>query len=126
MRAIGYRACLPAADEHALVELDLPEPVPGPHDLLVAVHAVSVNPVDVKLRSGAAPPAGEARVLGFDAAGLVEAVGAEASLFRPEDEVFYAGAINRPGSNSELHLVDERLVDASRARSPSRRLRLCL
>jgi zinc-binding alcohol dehydrogenase family protein len=110
MKAIGYRACLPISDEQALVALDLPKPVPGPRDLLVSVQAVSVNPVDVKLRATAAPPPGEARVLGFDAAGLVEAVGAEVSLFRAGDEVFYAGAIDRPGSNSELQVVDERLV----------------
>ncbi|PKU26267.1 zinc-binding alcohol dehydrogenase family protein [Telmatospirillum siberiense] len=110
MKAIGYRACLPITDDDALVDLDLPKPQPGPRDLLVSVRAVSVNPVDVKLRAGALPPAGEARVLGFDAAGVVEAVGARVTLFRPGDEVYYAGAITRPGSNAEFQLVDERLV----------------
>jgi len=110
MKAIGYETCLPITDEHALIDLELPKPVPGPHDLLVSVQAVSVNPVDVKLRVRAAPPKGEARVLGFDAAGVVEATGADVSLFRPGDEVFYAGAIHRPGSNSEFHLVDERIA----------------
>jgi NADPH:quinone reductase len=110
MKAIGYRAHLPASDTQSLLDLDLPMPTPGPRDLRVAVQAVSVNPVDVKLRSGAIPSAGDVRVLGFDAAGTVEAVGAEVTLFRPGDEVYYAGAIDRPGTNSEYHLVDERIV----------------
>jgi zinc-binding alcohol dehydrogenase family protein len=110
MKAIGYRTSLPVTDEQSLIDLELPDPQPGPRDLLVSVHAVSVNPADVKQRARFAPPTGEARVLGFDAAGVVEAVGADVSLFAPGDEVFYAGAIDRPGSDSELHLVDERLV----------------
>ncbi len=72
--------------------------------------AVSVNPVDVKVRANARPEAGQARVLGFDAAGIVESVGSAVTLFKPGEEVFYAGAIDRPGSNSELHLVDEHIV----------------
>ena len=98
-------------DPASLLDLDLPVPQPGPRDLRVAVRAVSVNPVDVKQRARAAPPAGQPRILGFDAAGIVDAVGAEVSpLFKPGDEVFYAGAIDRPGSDSEFHLVDERIV----------------
>ncbi|WP_043340624.1 zinc-binding alcohol dehydrogenase family protein [Belnapia moabensis] len=110
MFAIGYRTPSPITAPEALVELDLPKPTPGPRDLLVAVEAVSVNPVDVKQRAAAAPPAGGARILGFDAAGTVEAVGAEVTLFRPGDQVFYAGAIDRPGSNATHQLVDERIV----------------
>jgi zinc-binding alcohol dehydrogenase family protein len=110
MKAIGYRKPLPITDAEALVELDLPVPEPGPRDLRVAIRAVSVNPADVKLRASAAPEAGQARVLGFDAAGVVEAVGAGVTLFRPGDEVFYAGAIQRAGTDSEMHLVDERIV----------------
>jgi zinc-binding alcohol dehydrogenase family protein len=110
MKAIGYREPLPVTNPDALLDLDLPMPEPGPRDLRVAVQAVSVNPVDVKQRARAAPPAGQARVLGFDAAGVVDAVGAEVSLFKPGDAVFYAGTIDRPGSNSEFHLVDERIV----------------
>ena len=110
MQAIGYRTSLPITAPESLIDLDLPIPEPGPRDLRVAVHAVSVNPVDVKLRVRGAPPPGEARVLGFDAAGIVDAVGAEVTLFRPGDAVFYAGAMDRAGSNSALHLVDERLV----------------
>jgi NADPH2:quinone reductase len=74
------------------------------------VKAISVNPVDAKVRKRATPPAGETKILGYDAAGVVESVGPEASLFKPGDEVFYAGAITRQGTNSELHLVDERIV----------------
>jgi len=110
MKAIGYFEPLPLDQPQALVELELPRPEPGPHDLLVAVQAVSVNPVDVKVRAKAVPAPGEPRVLGFDAAGVVEAVGAAVTLFRPGDAVYYAGAIDRPGSNAQYHLVDERLV----------------
>ena len=110
MKAVGYVMPLPIDNERALIDFELPEPLPGPRDLQVAVHAVSVNPVDVKVRAGVAPPAGEARILGFDAAGVVTAIGPEVTLFRTGDEVFYAGALNRPGSNSESHLVDERIV----------------
>jgi zinc-binding alcohol dehydrogenase family protein len=110
MKAVGYRKNLPVTSDEALLDLDLATPTPGPRDLLVRVKAVSVNPVDVKLRAQAAPPPGTARILGFDAAGVVETVGAEATLFRPGDAVFYAGSIARPGTNAELHLVDERIV----------------
>lgn len=110
MKAVGYHTSGSLERPDALVDLTLPAPTPGPRDLLVRVKAVSVNPVDVKLRAGAAPKAGEARVLGFDAAGVVEAVGPEVTLFQPGDEVFYAGDITRPGTNAELHLVDERIV----------------
>lgn len=110
MKAIGYDAPKPVDDETCLVDLDLPEPTPRPRDLLVSIRAVSVNPVDVKQRSRIAPPAGQPRVLGFDAAGVVERVGTEVTLFRPGDEVFYAGQLDRPGTNAELHVVDEQLV----------------
>lgn len=92
---------------HTFEEVDLPKPVPGPRDLLVKVEAISVNPVDYKQRKvGGDKP----RVLGWDAAGKVEAVGAEVTLFKPGDEVYYAGDITRPGANSEFHLVDERIA----------------
>jgi zinc-binding alcohol dehydrogenase family protein len=110
MKAIGYRIVQPITAEDALVEVELPVPHPGPNDLRVAVQAVSVNPVDVKLRGSAAPAQGEVRILGFDAAGVVEAIGSDVTLFKAGDEVFYAGAIDRPGTNSELRLVDERIV----------------
>ncbi|MBB3219769.1 zinc-binding alcohol dehydrogenase family protein [Pseudoduganella umbonata] len=109
MKAIVYtRHGLPIEDPESLVEMDLPDPEPGPRDLLVRVHAVSVNPVDTKVRRGAAVTA--PRVVGWDAAGIVEAVGSDVTAFRPGDAVYYAGSLTRPGSYSELHLVDERIV----------------
>jgi zinc-binding alcohol dehydrogenase family protein len=110
MKAVAYTRCLPSDDPEALVDVTLPEPEPGPRDLLVDVRAVSVNPVDTKVRRGSAPPAGTWKVLGWDAAGIVRAVGAGVTGFRPGDEVWYAGSIDRPGSNSERHCVDERIV----------------
>ncbi|WP_372397634.1 zinc-binding alcohol dehydrogenase family protein [Azospirillum sp. HJ39] len=112
MKAIGYRKSLPIADADSLVDVEIDRPVPVGRDLLVRVEAVSVNPVDTKLRRNAAPADGALRVLGFDAAGVVEAVGPDATLFRPGDAVFYAGCIDRPGTNAEFHLVDERIVGA--------------
>jgi NADPH:quinone reductase len=109
MRAVGYRASLPVDDPDSLLDLELPVPEPGPHDLLVRVEAVSVNPVDTKVRL-ATDPGGEPKVLGYDAAGVVESVGAEVTRFRPGDEVYYAGDITRPGTNSAYHLVDERIT----------------
>jgi NADPH2:quinone reductase len=110
MRAIGYKTPQPITADDALVDIDLPVPEAKGQDLLVEIKAVSVNPVDTKVRKSAAPENGEYRVLGFDAAGIVKSVGEGVTLFKPGDEVFYAGVINRPGSNSELHLVDERIV----------------
>ena len=110
MKAIGFFHNGPIDRDDALVALDLPDPVPGPRDLLVEVRAVSVNPVDTKVRRNASPPAGEARILGYDAAGVVRAVGSEVTLFKPGDAVWYAGAIGRPGTNAELHVVDECIV----------------
>ncbi|MFM0111328.1 zinc-binding alcohol dehydrogenase family protein [Paraburkholderia nemoris] len=108
MKAIGYKA---KGGVEVLTELELPMPEPGPRDLRVAVKAVSVNPVDVKRRRWEDPSESPLpRVLGYDAAGVVDAVGSEVTLFRPGDEVFYAGAMDRPGTNSEFHLVDERIV----------------
>ncbi len=105
MKAIAYTQNGTAS---VLTDLQLPAPTPGPRDLLVQVQAISVNPVDTKVRSGAAVT--EPRVLGWDAVGVVQQVGDQVSLFKVGDSVFYAGAIDRPGSNSELHLVDERIA----------------
>lgn len=110
MKAIGYYSAGTIDREDALLDLILPDPVPGPRDLLVEVRAVSVNPVDTKVRRNATPPAGEARILGYDAAGVVVAVGSEVTLFKPGDQVWYAGAIGRAGTNAERHAVDERIV----------------
>ncbi|MFZ5958149.1 zinc-binding alcohol dehydrogenase family protein [Pseudomonas knackmussii] len=112
MKAIGYSHSRPIDAADALLDIQLPEPVPGPRDLLVEVRAISVNPVDTKVRQRAEPPAGEYKVLGWDAAGVVRAVGSEVSLFRPGDKVFYAGDLTRAGSNAELQVVDERIVGA--------------
>jgi len=111
MRAVGYRQPLPIDAPDALLDVELPDPVATGRDLLVEVRAVSVNPVDTKVRRRAGPDApGGVKVLGYDAAGVVRAAGPEATLFRPGDEVFYAGSIARQGTNAELHLVDERIV----------------
>ncbi len=110
MKAIAYYQSLPADHPEALQDVQLADPIPGPHDLLVMVRAISVNPVDTKIRLGVSPENGAAKVLGWDAAGIVKAVGSEVRLFKPGDRVFYAGAIDRAGANSELHLVDERIV----------------
>jgi zinc-binding alcohol dehydrogenase family protein len=110
MKAIGYQNNLPIDDAQSLVDITLPDPVAVGHDLLVEVRAVSVNPVDTKVRNSAKPPEGEWKVLGWDAAGIVKAVGPDVTLFRPGDRVWYAGSIARAGSNSELQLVDERIV----------------
>lgn len=110
MRAVGYRRCLPIDDPESLLDVELPDPVPGPRDLLVEVRAVSVNPVDTKVRKRQEPPAGAVQVLGWDAAGIVSAVGSAVTLFRPGDRVWYAGSIARQGTDAELHAVDERIV----------------
>jgi len=112
MRAIGYREPGDIGRDDALTDIELPTPVPAGRDILVQVRAVSVNPVDTKVRKSSKPEQGEWKVLGWDAAGIVSAVGSDATLFRPGDEVFYAGAIGRPGTNREYHLVDERIVGA--------------
>src|SRR5207248_9674137 len=106
MKAVAHTT----RDIASLVDIELPKPNPGPRDLLVKVEAVSVNPVDTKRRTDPAKTDKEPRVLGWDAAGTVAAVGAQVTLFKPGDAVFYAGDVTRPGSNSEFHLVDERIV----------------
>ncbi|UVJ44605.1 zinc-binding alcohol dehydrogenase family protein [Pseudomonas sp. LS1212] len=110
MKAIAYYHSLPITDPAALQDIELPTPVAGPRDLLVEVKAISVNPVDTKVRKSVQPEGGEAKVLGWDVAGVVKAVGSEVSLFQPGDKVYYAGSIARAGGNSELHVVDERIV----------------
>lgn len=109
MRAIAYRHSLPITDPAALEDVDLPDPVALGRDLLVRVEAIAVNPVDTKVRRNV-DPGGVAKVLGYDAAGVVVAIGPDVSLFKVGDRVFHAGAIDRPGSNSQLHLVDERIA----------------
>lgn len=112
MKAVGLHRYLPISDPDALNDLELTPPTPTGHDLLVRVEAVSVNPVDTKVRAPKKTDKTEsnAKVLGWDAAGTVEAVGPDVTLFKTGDPVFYAGSITRPGANAQLHLVDERIV----------------
>jgi NADPH2:quinone reductase len=110
MRAVGYQNSLSIEDAAALVDIELAKPEPRGRDLLVEIQAVSVNPVDTKVRRRAKPEPGAWKVLGWDAAGTVAAVGPEVTLFAPGDAVFYAGDLTRPGTNAEFHLVDERIV----------------
>ncbi|PLK50659.1 zinc-binding alcohol dehydrogenase family protein [Uliginosibacterium sp. TH139] len=110
MKAVAYQNILPIEHSDALLDLELPEPQPGPHDLLVEVSAIAVNPVDTKVRKSATPAAGEFKVLGWDAVGRVLAVGAEVTLFKAGDRVWYAGSIARAGANSQRHVVDARIV----------------
>lgn len=110
MRAVGYQTPLPIENPASLQDIDLPKPVPAGRDLLVEIKAVSVNPVDTKVRRSATPEDGHWRVLGWDAAGVIVATGPDVTDFSIGDEVFYAGALDRPGTNAEFHLVDERIV----------------
>ncbi|WP_188151867.1 zinc-binding alcohol dehydrogenase family protein [Teredinibacter waterburyi] len=110
MKAVAYNKAGSVDRDDALVDITLDKPKAEGRDLLVKIRAVSVNPVDAKLRQGREPAPDAWEVLGYDAAGVVEAVGPEVKSFKAGDEVFYAGALNRPGTNSEYHLVDERIV----------------
>lgn len=110
MKAVGLHHYLPIDDPTSLLDIEVERPVPGPRDLVVRVEAISVNPVDTKQRAPRQRTETEPRVLGWDAAGVVEEIGSDVTLFRPGDEVYYAGSITRPGANCEYHLVDERIV----------------
>ncbi len=109
MKAVGFKESLPIDRPDALEDVEIPQPVPGPRDLLVAVGAVSVNPVDTKVRMRGGPEAGH-KILGFDAAGVVVAVGDKVKDYQVGDEVFYAGDLTRTGTNAEFHTVDERIA----------------
>ena len=110
MKAIGLTHYLPIANPTSLIDVELPMPQVSGHDLLVRVEAVSVNPVDTKIRAPKDNVEATPRILGWDASGVVEAVGDQVTLFQPGDTVFYAGDITRPGSNADYQLVDERIV----------------
>lgn len=110
MKAVGYTKSLPISDPESLADIELPQPIATEHDLLVRIKAIAVNPVDYKIRQRISPDAGRYKVLGWDAVGEVVATGESAALFKPGDLVFYAGDLNRQGSNAEFQLVDERLV----------------
>jgi NADPH2:quinone reductase len=110
MKAVALTKYLPINNPESLFDVELERPVPRGRDLLVAVNAIGVNPVDVKVRAPKSNVEAAPRVLGWDAAGIVQAVGPDVTRFKVGDRVFYAGDITRPGSNSEFHLVDERIV----------------
>ena len=110
MKAIGQYQPLPLDHPESLVDLDLPMPEATGCDLLVRVQAIAVNPIDTKVRKRALSDNGDPRILGWDAAGEVVAAGAESTLFKPGDRVFYSGELTRPGCNAEYQLVDERIV----------------
>ena len=110
MKAVGYKVPGPIAENASLVDIDLPRPVAAGHDILVEVMAVSVNPVDYKVRGSSPPADGDWKVLGWDAAGIVREVGSDVTQFKAGDEVYYAGSITRSGTNAQFHLVDARIV----------------
>jgi NADPH2:quinone reductase len=110
VKAVALNRYLPIDDPQSLLDVELPTPVAGEHDLLVRVEAVSVNPVDTKLRAPKPQVETSPRVLGYDAAGVVEAVGSAVAGFRPGDRVYYAGDVTRPGSNAQFQAVDARLA----------------
>ncbi|GAB5100108.1 zinc-binding alcohol dehydrogenase family protein [Caballeronia sp. HLA56] len=112
MKAIGLTRYLPISNPESLVDIELDKPATYGRDLLVKIEAIAVNPVDTKVRAPKDKTEATPRVLGWDAAGVVEAVGAEVTLFKPGDAVYYAGDITRQGANSEFHLIDERIVGA--------------
>lgn len=110
MKAVGLLNYLPIDNPDSLIDVEMEKPVPTGRDILVKVKAISVNPVDVKVRAPKNRTESTPKVLGWDVAGVVEQVGADCTLFSPGDEVYYAGSIIRQGGNSEYHLVDERIV----------------
>ncbi|MEO1292558.1 MAG: zinc-binding alcohol dehydrogenase family protein [Pseudomonadota bacterium] len=112
MKAVGYTATGPIDREGALIDFETEKPSPSGRDLLVAVKAISVNPVDYKIRQRREPEGDAPAILGWDAVGEVVGIGAEVTGYKPGDLVWYAGAIDRPGTNAEFHLVDERIVGA--------------
>ena len=112
MKAISFRQHLPIENSESLIDVIVDKPKPGPRDLLVQIQAISVNPVDTKIRKGSGPgqPSGDLKILGWDAAGVVAEIGSDVTLFAPGDEVYYAGSVDRPGSYAEFQVVDERIV----------------
>ncbi|MFH6990173.1 zinc-binding alcohol dehydrogenase family protein [Flavobacterium collinsii] len=112
MKAIGFKTSLPITEEESFIAFETPKPVPGERDLVVKISAVSVNPVDFKIRQGSAKDTvfETPKIIGWDAVGIVEAIGEKVTLFKVGDEVFYAGDITKPGSNAEYQSIDERIV----------------
>lgn len=124
MKAIGHFKALPNDHVEALIDLELPRPVPGTRDLLIAVEAVSVNPADYRVRARKVDD-GQIAVLGWDAAGTVVDVGGDVEGFAIGDAVYYAGDLTRPGTNCEFHAVDHRIVGHRPRACPPPRLPPC-
>lgn len=112
MKAIGFKQSLPITEKESFIEFETEKPTPAGYDLLVKISAISVNPVDFKIRQNAARDTilDTPKIIGWDAVGIVEAAGDKTSRFRAGDEVYYAGDITRSGSNAEYQLIDERIV----------------
>lgn len=112
MKAVGFKTSLPISEAASFIEFETEKPVPGTHDLLVKVNAVSVNPVDFKIRQNSAKDTvlEQPKIIGWDASGVVEAVGSDVTLFKAGDAVYYAGDITKSGSNAEYQVIDERIV----------------
>ncbi len=112
MKAVGFTTSLPIEAADSFIDFEIPVPEPTGHDLLVKIKAVSVNPVDFKIRQNSAKDKvlDAPKIIGWDASGIVEAVGNNVTLFKKGDEVYYAGDINKPGSNAAYQLIDERIV----------------
>ncbi|MFI8685839.1 zinc-binding alcohol dehydrogenase family protein [Rossellomorea sp. NPDC077527] len=110
MKAVGLYKHLPIDQKESLVDLEIEKPRPSNRDLLVRVEAIGVNPVDYKIRMSNGEEHDEPKILGWDVSGVVEATGPDCTIFKPGDEVYYAGDITRQGGNSEFHLIDERIV----------------
>lgn len=112
MKAIGFKTSLPIENPESFIEFEAVKPIPGPHDLLVKIDAISVNPVDFKIRQNSAKDTvlETPKIIGWDAVGIVQAVGENVTLFEVGDPVYYAGDITKQGSNAEYQIIDERIV----------------
>lgn len=112
MKAIGFKTSLPITEQESFIEFETAVPQPGGRDILVKINAISVNPVDYKIRQNSAKDTvlESPKVIGWDASGIVEAVGESVTFFKPGDAVYYAGDLTRSGSNAEYQLIDERIV----------------
>ena len=112
MKAVGFKTSLPITAPDSFVDFELDKPSPKGHELLIKISAIAVNPVDYKIRQNSAKDTTLElpKIIGWDACGVVEAVGENVTLFKVGDEVFYAGDLNKPGCNAEFQLVDERIV----------------
>ncbi len=112
MKAVGFKTSLPISSPNSFIDFEIEKPTPQGHELLVKINAIAVNPVDYKIRQNSAKDRelSEPKIIGWDACGIIEAVGNEVSLFKVGDEVYYAGDITKPGCNAEYQLIDERIV----------------